>query len=207
MPVAPEFTTILLAAGDSTRMGRDKAQLPFGDATVLEVLVSRAARAGSSKILVCTSAAQLSDIDARIGTRADVLEVPERDRSRGPIGSIRHAVRSTTDVEGSTGWLLWPVDHPFVQVTTIVALAQAGGALRRPVHDGRGGHPIFVEHGERDALIAATREPETTLRDYVRMRRDQATQVVVDDAAIHWNCNDRERFDAGYDRFEAPYQD
>jgi CTP:molybdopterin cytidylyltransferase MocA len=66
---------------------------------------------------------------------------------------------------------LWPVDHPNVELRTLVALAASLGAhdVAQPRHDSRGGHPPLIAralwgrlaacgslpNGARDVLAAA----------------------------------------------------
>lgn len=202
------IATILLAAGDSTRMGAHKGLLPFGDRSVIEELSARALDAGSDIVRVCVAEDVAQGLACTTVPRTRILVVPEVLRSRGPIGSIRHGltapVDSTeldSDARRIRAWLLWPVDHPFVATSTLRALLETDGEVRIPVHDERRGHPLVVAGSARLALLAATERVDTTLRDFVRAQTHRVRFVTVADEAILWNCDDRARFEQGYDRF------
>lgn len=194
------FATLLLCAGDSTRMGRDKALLPLGASTVIEALCARARDAGSSQLVACCSA-RLEPTLRALDLDAELLVVPEGDRARGPIGSIRAGL-SHLELLDCARVLIWPVDHPFVDVSTLRALVSSSSlaaAVQVPQHAERRGHPISIASSEREALLSLTKAPSSTLRDYVRAA--EVHDVPVHDEAVHWNCDTLARYQAGLARF------
>ncbi|MCA8970960.1 MAG: nucleotidyltransferase family protein [Planctomycetes bacterium] len=179
------FVTVVLAAGDSTRMGTPKALLPIDDRTAIEHIVAIATSAGSRDVLVCTSASLASELPEMV---ARVLVVPEHERSRGPIASIRHAltVGASAIDEVPDAWLVWPVDHPFVDPATLHALLDAHGPCRTPTYDGRGGHPIVISEDVRERLLEFT-SSGATLRDF--FAAENRIEVAVEDPGVRQNCD------------------
>ena len=205
---ATGWGALVLCAGDSVRMGHDKALLPYGEQRVVDAVCARAFEAGARRVLVCTSAriaALLEEGRVEAEGPVQMVVVDEEQRARGPIASIRAGLSFVADAGPGDreleAWLLWPVDHPFVRAETLRALAHGLGEhdVAIPVSQDRGGHPILVAARAIPALLAASAEPERTLRDFVRAA--DRGRVPVEDEAIHWNCDSPERFRAGYARF------
>jgi molybdenum cofactor cytidylyltransferase len=90
------------------------------------------------------------------------------------------------------GLLLFPVDHPRVTAGTVAALVRAlpekpAATWLRPVHEGRGGHPILLDGATAIALLE--RDPDEPLRDALRGLGLTPQDVPVDDPGILANLN------------------
>jgi len=116
MNLAMKVGGIILCGGRSSRMGRPKAWLPFGD----ELLLQRAVRiVGSVVDPVVVVAADIQDLPA-LPTRVEVV----RDfvEARGPLGGLAaglHALVGRVDAV-----FLSPCDAPFLQpafIRTLIA--------------------------------------------------------------------------------------
>ena len=193
----------ILGAGDSRRMGRPKLLLQTGGVPHLHKILETAREAGIQDYRVACQAAHLRALRG-LGLPASRLHpVPETLRARGPIGSLASllaairdaAIRDTHSSPGASpqlpgyaGLVVWPVDHPRVQVATVQALLVAPGNLRVPCHEGRGGHPVWVgaEHWERLLRLA---EEGGTLRDLFHEKQAQVHRLEVDDPGILHNLN------------------
>ena len=165
-------SAVVLAAGRSTRMGRDKALLPLGEHTALARVMAACRQAGAEGVVVVVApkatairAAALA-LDARVAVTAD--------QAAGPIASLKAGLG---EVPGDpAGVLVFPVDHPLVQAATVTALVQALAEDRRrqvlfPRHAGRRGHPVLLGHGVLDEVLALPRDATlraVTLRDEAR---------------------------------------
>lgn len=111
----------VLAGGDSSRMGFDKAMTPFGTSTMLESVLDVASRVGEPVVVGRTIAPH--GIRAFADLRPDV---------RGPLGGLDTALRMHP---GRTIALL-AVDHPFVRAETLEAMLNTAGEAVVPIHDG-----------------------------------------------------------------------
>ena len=199
-----EFTAIILGAGNSLRMGQPKAlKFVMGQPAWLR-LGQLCIDAGAKKALVMVSAdvqAHISEnmpLDSANHHGIEPIAVPEKLRHRGPIGSVLHGIRCTSKTEG---WLLWPVDHPFVDRDTIKKLTAGTGLVRVPRHEGRRGHPIYIDGSDREQLLDLL-ESGKTLRDYVHLHSDETKDIEVDDPAIQWNCDSPAAFRTWHAKFE-----
>ena len=138
---------IILAAGESSRMGRDKALLPLGRETFLQRLIE-VLRGEASPLLVVLGH-HANEIEERITRLADVQDVQfvrNPDYKLGQLSSLQAALRS---LEGHpvSGALVCLVDHPAITTAVVGALLARFRARRPriiiPTCNGRRGHPVF----------------------------------------------------------------
>jgi molybdenum cofactor cytidylyltransferase len=135
---------IVLAAGDSTRMGYPKALLPLGTGTFLTRILATIREAGlPDSILILGGAAPI--IQAKIRDwRADIWINP--DPGRGQLSSIQIALSHLHS--GFDAALIWPVDQPAVSAGLVINLARlfitSGALIALPSYGGRRGHPAIV---------------------------------------------------------------
>lgn len=171
---------VVVAAGLSRRMGREKVLLPFGDRTVLERVLStlEAAAIGERVAVVRADLPQAADIARRLGTRVVVNDHPEEEM----LLSVRMGIAALSpDVDA---FFVWPADHPAVGGETLALLIQAAGRSRvaLPIHGGRRGHPALVGAdliGDIGAIPAGE-----GLRQLWRARPEVLTEVRVGDAGV-----------------------
>lgn len=156
---------IVLAAGDSTRMGSPKALLPAPDGRPFVARIVRTLfEAGVEDLIVVTG----RDHDAVRGALdGDPLPRPPRvvrnpDPTRGQLSSLWVGM----DAAGSSsapGMLVTLVDVPLVMVETVRAVLEAwrrsGAPIVRPAIGNRHGHPVIFDravlHDLRQAPVDA----------------------------------------------------
>ena len=117
----------VLAGGRSERMGRDKARLPWGDATLIEHALLRLRAVCADVRVLSGSAVRYAEYGAAV--QADVV------RDAGPLGGL-HA--GLLDLGASLGVFLG-VDTPLVPAELLRALAAAAAGFDAvvPVVGGR----------------------------------------------------------------------
>ncbi len=94
----------VLAGGESTRMGSDKAAIPFASSTMLETVLDSVSTVGDPIVVGRTRAPH------------GVLAIPDRRTdSRGPLTGLETVLRH----EPGRTVVLVAVDHPFVQPQTL----------------------------------------------------------------------------------------
>src|SRR5450631_2179608 len=134
----------ILAAGESRRMGRPKALVPFDGLTFVEHLLaaSRHPRVGIVRLVLGANA---ESVGAELKLDAETIVVNEG-WQRGQLSSIQAAIRSLP-ADATGGLLLCPVDHPLVTlrlVSQLIAEFDAGkNLIVLPTHLGRRGHPVI----------------------------------------------------------------
>jgi molybdenum cofactor cytidylyltransferase len=138
---------MILAAGDSTRMGYPKALLPLGRNKFLTAILEKVEGLGFSPALVILGrdAPRIQPFVANFQAR--VLINP--DPGRGQLSSIQLGVAHLDP--GRTGCMIWPVDLPAVPADLVGELAdlfvRSGAMITLPRCGGRNGHPAIL-HSE-----------------------------------------------------------
>ncbi len=114
----------ILAGGDSTRMGRDKALVPVGGVPMVERVAAALRQAATDVVVV-----------GREGELAGIRCVADRvDGGRGPLAGLATALA----IAGDRPVLLVAVDQPLVRPATLRRLAARVGTGRAlvPIADG-----------------------------------------------------------------------
>ena len=171
---------VVVAAGLSRRMGREKVLLRFGDQTVLERVLSTLAAASIDEriAVIRPDLPEAAEIARRAGAGVVVNTNPQEEM----LLSIRMGIAELSpDIDA---FYVWPADHPAVAVDTAVRLAREAGRARviLPVHAGRRGHPALVG-ADLIADIAAI-PPGEGLRHLWRVRPEVLVEVSVDDSGV-----------------------
>jgi molybdenum cofactor cytidylyltransferase len=145
---------ILLAAGESRRMGRPKLLLPWENSTVIAHVVSRYLTAHLSELLVVVGA-EGENIRRALSSKP-VLVVENPDFREGMGSSLRRGVEAAA--ADSEGYLIGLGDQPFITSEIIDQLITSFLKLRPGIavcsHQGKFGHPVIFGRKFRRDLCA-----------------------------------------------------
>lgn len=173
---------LILAAGLSSRMGRDKALLEYRGQTFLNRLVHLMLPRVDRVVVVLGHHAER--IGATLPVSRRVETVVNAEYEHGMLSSLQVGLARVGD---DPDWILWSlVDHPAIRGRTLDALlgaaAKTDAPLVIPRHGGERGHPILLSPGvARDLLrLPLASSPQ----DAVRRRYAEARFVDTDDAAV-----------------------
>ncbi len=176
---------LILAAGDSRRMGRPKALLEFRGETFLDRLIGLMARRCRPVIVVL--GAQAAEIRAGLRRRGEARMVENADYRLGQFSSMQRGLREVPAEAGAVLFTL--VDHPAVRAETIAALmAEAAAPLRIPRYAGRRGHPILFSNMLTAEFLALP--AEASAREVIARRAGEAAYVEVDDPGVLADVDD-----------------
>jgi CTP:molybdopterin cytidylyltransferase MocA len=182
--MASLLPALILAAGDSTRMGSPKATLALpGGGTFVTRIVRTLREAGVSDLVVVTGRHH----DAVVESIARELSVAPRivrnpDPSRGQLSSLLAGmeVALTSSTEGV---MMTLVDVPLVRVSTVTAVIAAWRDARapivRPAIGDRHGHPVIFDRAVLDELRRAPMDAGA--KSVVRAHEAEILNVPVDD--------------------------
>jgi molybdenum cofactor cytidylyltransferase len=138
------LAAILLAAGQSRRMGAFKPLLPFGDRTVIECCLDYLQQGGVETVVVVLGH-RADEVREKLAGHSVIFALnPDPDSEMG--ASIAAGVRALPEECKVT--LIALVDHPAVPasvVSTLIESWQQGSGLIVPTWNGRGGHPVLVD--------------------------------------------------------------
>jgi molybdenum cofactor cytidylyltransferase len=185
-------TAILLAAGESTRMGRPKPLLPWRGTTLIEYQVRELLAAGCDPLVVVLGHAA-GDVRAAVPAEATVV-VNERYRE-GRASSLRAGAAAIPD--DATAVVVLSVDQPRPRVV-IERLLSAQRAspddIAVPTYDGRRGHPVVLPGALLPELRSAT-ESQRGLRGVLEAHEAEIIEVAIDDPAVVLDINTPEDYE------------
>lgn len=145
---------VILAAGDSVRMGYPKALLPFrGGTFLIHILETLAAANLDSPLIVLGRDADRirKQIDLKNRT---VLINPEP--SRGQLSSMQLAISGVSSE--TEGCMFWPVDQPNISAALVRSLMdlfrESGAPIAMPAYGARRGHPAIFGRELFEGLLA-----------------------------------------------------
>ena len=179
------LAAIILAAGDSTRMGRPKALLPDPDGRPFVArLVRTFAAAGLNDIVVVTGSLHAAIAEAVAADQPPVAPnlVNNPQPALGQVSSLWMGLDAAAR-PGVEGVLMTLVDIPLVRASTIQKVIDEWTRRRapivRPAVGDRHGHPVLFDRSLFDALRHA---PITEgARAVVHANADRIVNVQVDD--------------------------
>ncbi|NLI76916.1 MAG: nucleotidyltransferase family protein [Candidatus Riflebacteria bacterium] len=189
MPEPFSLSSVCLLAGRSSRMGRAKQHVCVGGRTFLEHLLAGLAELGSALAPPLAFVGQGDDAVGRaLAEGAGGTWVVNPRPEDGPLSSIRLALDL---LPPGRSFLLWPVDHPLVQPSTLAALVAAArhdpGALVVPSFEQRRGHPVVFPGWAAAELRQAPLEEGA--RWVFQRHPERIVHVTVDDRWVRFNLN------------------
>lgn len=176
------IAAIVLAAGQSRRMGRNKLLLPYGTSTVIETIVTEIAACPQVGDLVVVTGHEHEQIAAQL-SRHPARCVFNPDYSRTDmLASIQTGLRALSDEV--TAALVALGDQPRIrrEVVQQIVDAHRPGAVIIPSHNMKRGHPIVIDRAWWPRILSLP--PDGTLRDFTRTVEEQIRYVVVDDDSV-----------------------
>jgi molybdenum cofactor cytidylyltransferase len=174
---------IVLAAGQSTRMGRSKPMLPLGRGdTFLSRIVRTFRDAGVDDVVVVIGhdAEKVAESVANMGIVARLVHNP--DYESGQFSSLLKGLNAV-DRPGVTAALLTLVDVPLVSTSTVRSVIDHYVRTRvpvvRPTRRGEHGHPVAIDRRLFDDLRHA--DPGSGAKPVVRAHASPLGDLEVDD--------------------------
>jgi molybdenum cofactor cytidylyltransferase len=184
------LAAVILAAGESRRMGSPKALLPYHGRPFLQHLieVTRHEKVGVQRVVLGAGAEEIRDA---LGLDAADVVVNAR-WSEGQLSSIQAGVRALP--EGTDGMLLCPVDHPMVSASLVAELIAKFYASKKaivlPTYQGKRGHPVIFASKLYAELLEAPAEKGA--RAVVWAHAEEVLEVPTDEEGVVLNLNDPE---------------
>jgi molybdenum cofactor cytidylyltransferase len=191
---------IILAAGESTRMGRPKALLEDPDGRPFAArLVRTFVEAGVPDVIVVTGRDHAAVADALEADRLPVCPalVNNPNPSRGQLSSLLAGLEVAV-IRGTDGILVTLVDVPLVRASTIRAVVDAWTSTRapivRPAMGDRHGHPVLFDRAVFDELRQAPLGEGA--KSVIRSRSAAIVNVPVDDEGCVADVDTPDDYDA-----------
>ncbi|MFZ8906694.1 MAG: nucleotidyltransferase family protein [Poseidonia sp.] len=153
---------VVLAAGLSRRLGRQKALVSINGATLVEWSYRRLSEAGCDVVVVVNS-----EVAQRVAhLLPDATLVENDDPDAGRTGSLQLGCKALAQQNGvmPARLVMAPVDRPAWNAAVLeeVLNTSKSGA---PAHHGRRGHPVLLDQTAIEVVMAA--KSDASLRELV----------------------------------------
>ena len=203
------ISAIILAAGESRRMGQPKMLLPWGASSVLEHVISVFVKADIQEILVVTGAVreQIEEAVVKYGKRYPVRSVYNKDYAHGEmLSSLQCGLRAlappprSSDGRPTAAALVGLGDQPQIQERSVMlvceAFLQTESLLVIPSFQMRRGHPWLVARPLWAELLDM--HPPQSPRDFLNARPGDIHYVNTDTPSILADLDTPEDYQASH---------
>jgi molybdenum cofactor cytidylyltransferase len=179
---------IILAAGESKRMGEPKMLLPFGGKTIIEAVTESVVSSEVEGSLVVVGA-ERERIEEKIKDYG-IKIVFNPDFRSGMLSSVQCGFKAVP--EGIRAVLVVLGDQPRISSGIINQLIEAskktGKGIVLPVFEGERGHPVIIDMKYREEV--ENLRPDIGLRGTVYSHPEDILEVEVDTASILKDIDD-----------------
>ena len=185
------FSAIILAAGESTRMGEPKPLVRFGKLTFLETVRQNVKNAG------------IEDISIVLGHKADQITkelnlspndfIINHNYQFGQFSSVKTGVKNLKP--NCTGVFLALVDQPQIGSNVLAKLRknfeENPDKIVIPTFKGKRGHPPVLPKWLFPEIITANSTTQKTSA-IIHSHPDKIYELEINDESILWNINTKE---------------
>jgi molybdenum cofactor cytidylyltransferase len=185
---------ILLAAGESSRMGRPKGLLPWRGTTLVEYQMNSLLQGGCDRVIVVTGKYD-EEMAPLLKDRPSITRVYNPKYLEGKTTSIKAGVWELPD--GIHSVVLLAVDQPrpaWVIEKVLRKHTDFGADITSPGYDGHGGHPLIFDAGLRTDLAAITEEGEGVRAIFKKPDIDHH-RIEFDSAVVRLDINTPEAYE------------
>lgn len=190
----PDTVAILLAAGESRRMGCLKALLPWEGTTLLAHQISVLLQGGADRVVVVVGH-RAEELKPIMQDWAGVSWAFNPDYAEGKTTSIKAGL-SALGPNQLDAILILNVDQPRSADTIQYVLQQhrdSGKQITIPTYLGKGGHPIVMDPVLLSDLRSITEETlgiKAVVRDHLNLSQ----RVDAETAEVLWDLNTPEEY-------------
>lgn len=189
------YSTIVLSAGLSSRMGECKQLLPWGSNSVLGSIIKAYQEASVEQIIVVSGGyrvlveaeAKKYAVDAAFNARFDTGEM---------IDSVKTGLKKV--IPESDGIFIALGDQPMVTVEDIFGLKKTfelnKDKLVIPSYSFRRGHPWLIPQKLRQELLEL--EPPKTLRDFINSHKEDICYYEVKSSHVLQDLDTPDEYDS-----------
>jgi molybdenum cofactor cytidylyltransferase len=179
------IAAVILAAGESSRMGRPKAFLSFRGTTFIEAIVDAFKQSRVDEIVVV-----LGHNAEKMTRRIEHLPVTiviNREYKKGQLSSLQAALRHlAASPQAVDAVVVHLVDHPYLNAALVDRMIESFYATHKlivlPRYQTRRGHPVIFSASLFQELLEAPLDQGA--KAVVNAHRADALELETDDAGI-----------------------
>lgn len=187
---------VILGAGASTRMGRAKLLLPWGQTTIIGHLIQQWRSAGGEQIaVVCRLGDRLlaDELDRLNFSACDRIANPQPER--GMFSSVQCAANWGGWRDGLATWAIVLGDQPHLRLETLTTLlafqVSHRKAVCQPAYKGHGKHPVLMP---RDVFAELRTTPANTLKEFLQQSAFTHMACEIDDSGLNFDLDHPEDY-------------
>src|SRR5437763_1579519 len=195
MRLSPSFAGVILAAGSSSRMGQDKALLPWGGGTFLSSAIE-ALQPFTELVIVVAGENEANLAPIVYADAAYLVRNPKPED--GQFSSLRIGLEAVLN-RGRDAAIVTLVDRPAPGLQTVEQIKNeflnTGDQIWAvvPAFSGKHGHPIVIG---REMMEAFLRAPAgSTARNVEHVQQNHIRYVAVADPVVVVNINTPQDFE------------
>jgi len=190
-------SAIVLAAGESRRMGRKKEVLPVQGEPMVRLAVSKLLDSKKIDEVIVVLGHSADDVGAALaGVTDERIElVGNRRYGEGMGTSLAQGVSSCS--WGTDAFVVVLADAPFFgtgDVDRLIDAHAAGALIAVPVREGRRGHPVILDGRFRDRLEVL--DGDVGARHILEAESDSITAVEMESDGFLVDVDDAEDYEA-----------
>lgn len=188
----PMLSAILLAAGESKRMGKPKQLMPLGKSTLLEQAIDNLLNSSVDETIVVLGhkAREISQAIAKKRVRIALNPDYKQGMSTSIIAGLKQVDRRSRAV------MLALADQPLVESGTINQLIEAFNkndkGIAIPTHRGRRGNPVIFDLKYKPELLKL--EGDIGGRVIIQNHPDDVLEVPVDSPSVISDIDTKEDY-------------
>jgi len=145
---------IVLAAGESKRMGSPKMLLPYNDVTIIEQVIRNLMDSNVDRVVVVVGSDREEIM--KVTRRYDVFHCYNPDYKSGMLSSVKCGFYSLP--EGCLAALIMPGDQPMTgpgEINRVIStFTESNKGLVMASYNGRRGHPLIVDLKYLDEVLS-----------------------------------------------------
>jgi molybdenum cofactor cytidylyltransferase len=195
MALSPSFAGVILAAGASSRMGRDKALLPWRDGTFLSAAIR--ALQPVTELVIVVAGANAASVSPIADSQAAFLVVNPNPQ-QGQFSSLQLGLQEVLN-RGRDAAIITLVDRPpaegeiIEQLKAVFLASDEQVWAMVPEFGGKHGHPIVIG---REMIEAFLRAPlHSSARDVEHATQAHIRYLPVNDPLVVANVDTPEDFE------------
>ncbi len=177
------ITAVILAAGQSRRMGQPKANLPWGETTVLSHILDVLEKAAIDGIVVVTGSVPFQNMHQERSFPVQFIQNTHAAQS-GMLTSLQVGLRSIPP-ECSAA-LVTLGDQPQIELDVVRSLIKiyrsASCPILVPSYQNRRGHPWLLGRSMWEDVLGLN--AENTMRDFLYSHSSDITYIEINSASI-----------------------
>jgi molybdenum cofactor cytidylyltransferase len=177
-----EIWAVILAAGESRRMGTPKMLLPFNGSTMIECVIDNITRSDADHTLIVLGAEK-----ERLSQLTGMLQVVccyNDNYKEGMLSSVKCGLRNVPS--GTRAVMVFQGDQPLITPEVINSVIKAYLSSEKgiviPVFNNRRGHPVLIDTKYRDEIEQLN--TDKGLRSLAYKFPDDVLEVLTDESGI-----------------------